>query len=244
MHHFKLGAVFFRVCARHIHHFRHEFEAFRVGERHIEAKARHQRHEGVRHGERTHVFASARPGDHKLAALELVMKLFLDGEEIGNRLGRVPEVALHVIDRNLGKLCQFLHPLVAADERIAYANAMSHAGEHFDGVLRGLAVVNLRRLGRKVVRMTAKLGDAALERVARTSGFLKEQHKQRFVLEPFGVEIERIAHLELACHRKERFQFFVRPVLLAKQVFALESCLHVKFPPVFFDLFLNWISLP
>ena len=106
-------AVRLRLLLREGHRLLHQLPLGRMGQDDVEAEARHQRDEALRHRHRLRVARRVRPRDGDLAALEVPAELLADRHQVGQRLERVVDVALHVEDRHGGVLGHLAHVAVA-----------------------------------------------------------------------------------------------------------------------------------
>ena len=109
-----------------------------------------------------------------------VPELLADRHDVGHGLAGMIHVVLHREDRDVGPLGQLVLILLAdAGAAVAHRDAVAVARQHHAGVLRALAVADLRGLGGQPVRVPAELRHAGLEGVARARRFLEEEHVER-----------------------------------------------------------------
>ena len=168
----------------------HEVVALGVGQRDVHAKARQQRDERLRAGERLAVARRIRPGHGHLLAAEVLQaaKLLDEVKHVGGGLGGVVGVGLQGDERGtvvehavviglVDGLGDLGHVGVAlADVHVvADADDVGHEGDHRGGLAHGLAVGDLRLALIEVLELKAQEVRGLGEREARARGVVTEE---------------------------------------------------------------------
>ncbi len=149
-----------------------------------------------------------------LRPLRFVAELLADRHQVGQRLRRMVDVALHVDDRHVGGGGHRPHVLVALVEHevVPDADAVAHRGENLAGVFRRFAVADLRGVGVEEVRMPAELRHAGFERVASAGRLIEEQQERRLMRQQqrrlaavvLFLQVGRRIEQQIAARRRDR----------------------------------------
>jgi hypothetical protein len=142
-----------------VDHLGQQLVALGVGQRHVHPEARQEADQALRHGERLAVARRVSPGDDELPAAQPVepAEAALEVQQVGQRLGRVIDIALKVDDRRPARqyalLVAFLqgggelaHIAVALAEVnvVADADGFGQERDHDGRLAHRLAVGDLR----------------------------------------------------------------------------------------------------
>ena len=170
------------------------------------------------------------PRHRDLHAAQVVAAVLAQRHQVGDRLGRVVDVALEVDQRDVGPLRDLAHPRVAVVRReiVADRDALAVAGEDDPHVLRALAVRDLRLVGVEEDGVAAELGHARLEGVAGARRLVEEEHVERLAVEQ-PVRPARLAvGLQLQRDGERLLDLLHRPVDRLDVVLADERLLDCR----------------
>ena len=107
--------------------------------------------------------------------------VFLQGEQIGEHLGRMAGVGETIVDRHAGVAGEHLHRLLL---KAAELDGVEHPAEHPRRVLERLLYAEVDLLTGEKHRMAALFAERGVERAAGTGRGLLVQHRQRAAAEP------------------------------------------------------------
>ena len=160
------------------------------------------------------------PDVRQLEPLQLLLH-FENGEEVGDHLGGVLEVAEGVHGRNSGELRELVHDLLGVDP---CDDGVQVVAEYPRGVLDGLPAAELQFVGREIERVAAEPEGRDLEARPRPSGRLLEEQADHLpferndILPRLDLSLEKSRSLEQGaellcrevCHRKKASHWLSR----------------------------------
>ena len=224
--HLERGVGAPRLLAGLVDDLGHEAELGRVDEPHVHAEAREQKRQALRRADRLLVARGAGPADRRRATARVAEALD-DRHEIGERLVRMEDVALHVEDGDPARRGDLTLVGVAdLPVDVADGDAVVVAAEDLTDLLGGVAVGDLGRAALDELGVAPELRHARLERRPRPRAREKEQHREDLVPQKRVGPPERPVALQAERHLEHGVDLVLGPLAEVDDVPTPKMCLH------------------